>query len=330
MALPIAAALATVPHPPALHLVLPDAPTDAFTAAAPPSRAVALLADWAASLAPGTRRTYTYHARAFARWLGVPWPHLPTAYLAAGAGPATRLVLRYQASLRDRGLAPSTSNAALTALRSLAGFARLVGEVDWALGAIRPLRVVAYRDTRGPGVSGVRALLAAAQRQPDPRRARRDAAIVRLLFDLALRCQELTTLRWIQDVEGDATGRPVAIHVLAKGHGQRQRLALPPATAAALAAWLAVHDPAEPRVIGLSPRGVAKRIRRLGTAAGLPTSVCHPHALRHASVTAALGTWDLRTAQRHSRHQQISTLIVYDDQRRAGGAAVAATVAGLL
>lgn len=313
------------PHQPALHLVLPAAPGDA---PAPP--AAALLEDWAASLGPGTRRTYTHHARAFARWLGVPWAHLPTAYLAAGAGPATRLAVRYQASLRDRGLAPSTINAALTALRSLAAFARLVGEIDWALGPIRPLRVVPYRDTRGPGVDGVRALLAAAQGQPDPRRALRDTVIVRLLFDLALRCQELTTLRRGPDVERDASGRPVAIHVLAKGRHQRQRLALPPATAGALAAWLAVLGPAEPRVIGLSARGVAKRIRRLGADAGLPAHVCHPHALRHASVSAALLMWDARAAQRHSRHQKLETLLVYDDHRRDGAAAVADTVSGLL
>ncbi|MDE2293768.1 MAG: tyrosine-type recombinase/integrase, partial [Elusimicrobia bacterium] len=294
------------------------------------SSAAVLLADWAGSLGPGTRRTYTYHIRAFARWLGVPWAHLPAAYLAAGAGPATRLALRYQAALRDRGLAPSTINAALTALRSLAAFARLVGEIDWALGPVRALRVVPYRDTRGPGLEGVRALLAAAERQPDPRRALRDTLTVRLLFDLALRCQELTTVRRGPDVERDAAGHPVAIHVIAKGHHQRQRLALPPATAAALAAWLAVADPAEPRVIGLSTRGVAKRIRRLGTVAGLPAHVCHPHALRHASVSAALQTWDVRAAQRHSRHRQISTLIVYDDQRRQGGAAVADTVSRLL
>ena len=48
----------------------------------------------------------------------------------------------------------------------------------------RGLKVEAYRDTTGPGLTGTRAMLAKARTQI-PMKAARDAALVRLMFDLA-------------------------------------------------------------------------------------------------------------------------------------------------
>src|SRR5262249_49265582 len=53
--------------------------------------------------------------------------------LAAGPGPANELALRYQADLRQRGLAAATVNRRLAALRSLVKLARTLGLVGWSL-----------------------------------------------------------------------------------------------------------------------------------------------------------------------------------------------------
>jgi integrase/recombinase XerC len=64
--------------------------------------------------------------------------------------------------------------------------------VAWAI-EVSGEKLKRYRDTRGPGMDGVRRLLAALDRRRDPK-AVRDRAILRLLFDLVLRRDELVSL----------------------------------------------------------------------------------------------------------------------------------------
>ena len=54
-----------------------------------------------------------------------------------------------------------------------------------------------------------------------------------------------------------------------------------------------------------------------------------PHGLRHASITAALDITggDVRAVQRFSRHRNLTTLTVYDDNRLDLGGKVARLVA---
>jgi integrase/recombinase XerC len=63
----------------------------------------------------------------------------------------------------------------------------------------------------------------------------------------------------------------------------------------------------------------------LAVAAGIDSSlktlrerVFSPHKIRHSSITALLDMTDgdVRSAQAHSRHQNLSTLIRYDDGRQ--------------
>lgn len=64
----------------------------------------------------------------------------------------------------------------------------------------------------------------------------------------------------------------------------------------------------------------------LGRRAGLPD--VRPHGLRHAAITAALDSGhDIRTVARYSRHRNIQTLTIYDDNRQDLAGAVAAVVA---
>lgn len=311
--------------PPALALV----PGSGRPQGAPPRAPAPLLDIWLAGLAPRTRETYRRHAAAFARWLGVALPDLAATFLDHGPGPANSWAREYRGALVDRGLAPATTNAALTALASMVRVARTTGRITWALEVPR-LRVIPYRDTRGPGREAVRALLAAAAAHPNPRRAAQAVLVIRLLHDLALRCAEVAALE-LGDVELGAAGEPVALQVRGKGQGgARDRLALPTRTATALDAWLRVRGPREGSVVGLSRRGVAKLLERTSRRATLRRPVAC-HQLRRQAINEALEAgWDLLRVRAFTRHAHIETIMIYNDHRGRGAAEVAGTVADLV
>src|SRR5437899_7628891 len=72
----------------------------------------------------------------------------------------------------ERGLASLTVNRRLTALRSMIKLGRTLGLVPWTL-ECQGMKAESYRDTRGPGVNGFRAMLDApgpSQRRQRPPR----------------------------------------------------------------------------------------------------------------------------------------------------------------
>ena len=242
--------------------------------------------------------------------------------LGSGHGAANRLALAYRTHLVEKRLAPATVNRRLAALRSLVQLARTFGLVPWTL-AVQGLKVQNFRDTRGPGVGGVRALLEIAGQQRNQRKAIRDRLIVRLLFDLGLRASELTNL----DL-ADYQPQPGTLAVKGKGQLQKTILTLPEPTKAALQAWLAIRGEHPGPLVGSLDR-LAKglRLRRtslyrlihgLGLAAGLNTRA---HGIRHAAITAAceraqmqgVGLEQVLDFSRHSR-RSIAILMVYRDK----------------
>lgn len=294
-----------------------------------------LAAGFFARYAGTTLRTYRAKLRAFSRWLGVPIEALPTVLLQRGAAQVHVDLEQYRAHLRDeRGVSPATINGHLAAIRSVARFLRRAHLCAWTLD-VPSERGMAYRDTRGPGVAAVKAVLRVAACQGEPRKAARDVAVVRLLVDRALRRGELVALD-LAHVELDAGGTPAAVLVRGKGRVDRERHTLPPKTAAALRAWLDVRghapgalfvslDPGAGRAgRGGRPRGslerltgegVARMLASLATRAGVTGGV-RPHGLRHTAITAVLDAGaGLREAQRFSRHADPRTLMRYDDNR---------------
>ncbi len=322
----------SAPEPMLARSALPS-PTDPPTPIACAHGPTTLLSLWAAGLKPSTHRTYVGALTLFAAYLGVSFETLPDVLLTPQRAPAYAAVRRYRGHLLARGCAPSTVNVALAAIRSLVTVAREAELIAWTL-EVRSVRVVAYRDTRGPSAADVGALLRTAGALSNAGQALRAHLVVRLLFDLALRCGELTSLRWC-DVESD-DGGPAALWILGKGRGDRERLILPPSTRAALAAWrLGLQSAREPdatsdasaRVVGLSTRGVGKLLHRLGVAAGI--GHVRPHGIRHGSITCALEAGEsVRRVRAFSRHARLDTLLRYDDNRAHGADCVAAIVAG--
>ncbi len=249
--------------------------------------------------------------------------------LSRGLGEANALGLAYRTSLVERSLSPATVNRRLAALRSLVRLARTLGLVPWTL-EVGSVKSEAYRDTRGPGRTGFRRLLDELDERRDAK-GKRDRAVLRLLFDLALRRGEVVSLDF-EDVDLEAG----TLDVLGKGRTEKSRLTLPEPTKAALVSWLETRG-TEPGPLfvnfdhagkgrRLTGRSVCRLVRRLGEAAGLKV---RPHGLRHAAITEALDLTggDVRKVQRFSRHRDLRVLNRYDDNREDLAGEVARLVA---
>ncbi len=248
-------------------------------------------------------------------------------------GDANAVVLAYRSHLVERTLQPATINRRLAAIRSLVKLARTLGVVEWSLD-IEGVKSQAYRDTRGPGRDGVSKLMTMAAGRADAKGIR-DSAIIRLLFDLGLRRGEVISLN-VEHLDLKAG----TISVLGKARTAREFLTLPEPTLAALHRWLDVRA-GLPRAdqaalfinfdragkgTRLAGHSVARIVGALGEKVGMKV---HPHGLRHAAITEALDVThgDVRSVQRFSRHKDIRTLTVYDDNRRDMGGEIAKLVA---
>lgn len=296
-----------------------------------PAGELDLLAVWFAGKNPHTVAAYRADLEAFAAWAGAPTMAAAVeAFLTLPHGDANAAALRYRGAMTDR-LAPSTVNRRLSALRSVVQLARLVGRVAWTL-EVPNVEAAKYRDTRGPGVAGFRAMLAAVADGTDAK-SRRDCALLRVLFDMGLRREEAVSCDL---AHYDRTAGTLAI--MGKKRRERERLTVPGPTRAALEAWLVERgEEPGPLFVPLSRAGIGERltgrsVARIVADVAARAGVGHvrPHGLRHAAVTAALDAGvDLRKVQRFSRHRDLRTLVLYDDNRSDLAGDVAAVVAGL-
>jgi integrase/recombinase XerC len=145
-----------------------------------------LLAAFLSGRKGSTLRTYTQGLQDFAGFLGCGDAiGAVQKFLSSSSGNANALALSYRADMMNRGLSSATVNVRLAALRSAVKMARTLGMLTWTL-EVAGLRHEPYRDTRGTGRDGYRALLAQAEAQR-PGKQERDSAILHLLHDLALR-----------------------------------------------------------------------------------------------------------------------------------------------
>src|SRR5262245_17681717 len=265
-----------------------------------------LIERWKEGRSPHTVAAYGRDLAHFARWSEAATPgEAITRLLTGSMGEANERLHAYRGAMLDAGLAPATVNRRLSALRSIVQLGRTFGMVAWTL-EVDGVKVSAYRDTKGPGLEGVTAVKRQAARHKSPAKAARDVAIVRVLFDLALRRSEVAALD-LQHLDVRAS------RLLIKGKGRREReaITLPPRTVAALKAWLR-HRGREPgplfinfhhanKDLGrLEPNGIYWVVRSLGAQVEV---TARPHGFRHSSITTGLDrVKDPRKVQKHGRH----------------------------
>ncbi len=293
-----------------------------------------LLESFLEGRSPRTIRAYSQDLVDFQSFVGASTTQaMAETLLNHGHGQANALALRYRSHLVQRGLQSATINRRLAALRSLVRLARTFGLVAWSL-EIQNLRASAYRDARGPGLAGFRRMV----RQLDDRqtpKAIRDRLLLRLLYDLALRCSEVTNLD-LCDVELGAG----TLAVQGKGRTDKQLLTVPQQTKLALEAWLQVRG-SEPGPLftnfdrankgcRLTSTSLYRIVRDLGRRIGIKV---RPHGLRHTAITEAcklaqaneIGLEEVLDYSRHSR-KSLSILMLYRDRERD----VQGTLAGLV
>lgn len=301
--------------------------THTATVAVPLPSAGDLFEEWLAGRKATTVRAYASDVAAFARWAQASGPaEAVEVLLAAGPAGANRVVHAWRASMVDEALAPATINRRLSALRSLVELAGRLGLVVWSL-KVEGVKSKAYRDTSGPGVPAIRAMVEHLDRTGTVK-AVRDRALVRLMFDRGLRRGEVVAL----DLDDVDLARH-AVRVIGKGRTEGEWLTIGHKASEALAAYIEVRgDEAGPLFRNLdrsgpggrlTGRSVARIIAELGQEAGVGT--VRPHGLRHSAITHVLDmtNGNVRQAREFSRHADVATLVRYDDNRADVGGELA-------
>lgn len=272
-----------------------------------------LVAEFIAGRKKTTSDAYSRDLKRFAQYLGVDTVEAAAKYLfGADQGTANRVGAAYKAHLLDLGLSSATINRYLAAVKSFSKFANFTGIVPWEI-KIMPVKSEPRRIARGPDKEGFERLLAHASQQTNAFKMKRDRAMLWLFFGLALRENEVVSLD-MKDIELEE----MKIKIRGKGFREQKYRTLSAEVRDAIKAWIEVRGKVPGALFTgrgangapLHNKSVYNIVRRLGRACGIKV---WPHALRHCGVTVALKKYPLRDVQRFSRHADMKTLMLYDD-----------------
>jgi integrase/recombinase XerC len=232
------------------------------------------------------------------------------------------VVLRYKALLFEQGLKEATVNRRLASIRALVAMGRKLGVCDYTLEDVKSETVRKYRDTTGiPPMDYIKVLALCDRTTLE---GKRDYALLKLLWDNALRRNEVSLLNM-----GDFEVNRRQLRILGKGKGtQAEIIGLSQGTTRALVEWLKEREgitESDPLFIALDFKykgrrlggdGIYKLVRRYCEKAGISKRMS-PHRVRHSAITAALDATEgnVRKVQKLSRHKQLDTLMIYDDNR---------------
>ena len=293
---------------------------------APDSGYDSLLSDWLArSRSPHTKRMYQGNVTQFFQSLGVePIPEHLASFLLLDSHQAHELVSQYHGLLLRESLAPATINQKLAAIKSLVTYANQIGKCHYTLSNIKSEKLTTYRDTKGIPAEQFKLMLDAVEKETI--KGKRDRAILLLLWGNALRRSELINCDF-----SDYSSSLGELTIIGKGKiGQPQTISLGQTTIAAIDEWLIARGEilAEDAPLfcavhkgywgnRLHPHSVYKLVQKYALAAGIE-KVMSPHRIRHSSITEALNltNGDVRKVQKLSRHSNLNTLMIYDDNRQ--------------
>lgn len=246
------------------------------------------------------------------------------------------IVNQYHKKLVSRNLSPATINRRLAALASLVKYGNDIGKCSFDLSKIDREKVETYRDTTGINKESFKKILATCDL--DTIGGVRDYAILMLLWGNALRRSELAQTN-VEDF--DPSNK--TLRIVGKGRsGQYQTITLGKLTVEAISNWLKVRgeieltDPLFSNVhrgyggSRLTVNYIYKMVRKRSKSAAV--KVISPHKIRHSSITAALDATDgdVRKVQKLSRHKNINTLLIYDDNRKNLQGEITGLLEGLL
>lgn len=284
-----------------------------------------LLDDWLArSRSAHTKRMYRSNINQFFESLGYqPTPDILAQFLLLDSHQAFELVSQYHGSLVERSLSPATINQKLAAIKSLVNYASQAGKCHYTLVNIKAEKLTQYRDTKGIPKNQFKLMLEAVD--TDTIKGIRDRAILLLLWGNALRRSEVANC----DVS-DYSPSLGELIITGKGKiGQPEVISLGKGAIWAIDNWLAKrgnYTPTDPLFCAvhkgywgnrLHTHSIYKLVQKYAISAGID-KVMSPHRIRHSSITEALNltNGDVRKVQKLSRHSNLNTLMIYDDNRQ--------------
>lgn len=252
--------------------------------------------------------------------------------ISMGHGSANLRAMQYRNWMVDSGRAAATINRRLSALRSICDLANRIGFISWALN-VDGVKNESARDMSGPSDEDTLKLFAYAEAEAKKSgKGARDYAIVRLLYDIALRRAEVRTLD-LAHFDG------ARVSIKGKGKRHRQWVTLPTPAREAVSRWVEIRgDKPGPLFPSykwsgeltdnqMSGRDIWHLVKKqIGEKAGVKV---RPHGLRHSAITKVLdmNNGDPRIAQKFSRHADVNVLMRYDNKRRNTGAEIAERLA---
>lgn len=276
------------------------------------------------SLREKTKEAYKNDLKSFSQFVGKEsLEQVAQYFISLSHGEANLLSIEWRTNLLESGLAASSINRRLAALRSLVSFARMLGLISWKL-EVKNLKTKSYKNVRGPGQSAYERMLSWLDSQ-STRHAKRDKAILVMFHDLGLRRAELSNIN-LEDLTLEESSY---VAVSGKGRDEKELLSIPHKTFNVLNEWIRIRgsqpgplftsfDRAKKGSGRLSPNAIYERIKAIGKAVGVKT---HPHAIRHLAITEACklaqaNGFGLEELLDFSRHSNVSTLMIYRDKER--------------
>jgi integrase/recombinase XerC len=284
-------------------------------------------------ISPATRKSYAaslkdFFRRRFDRSVS---PEAIEQFLSCSEHDGISHALAYRGQLLEAGLSAATVNARLAGLKSFVTHAAKRKLCTFRLDDIKSVKAQSYKDTRGISIELFQQLIDGIDRSTSI--GKRDYAMLRLLWDNALRRAEICGLDRVDFDAGEAR-----IYLKGKGRIDKEPIDLAPETVDAISDWLSSTGESRSSALFVSSRDTRISADRLyeivvglGAAAGIDR-VVSPHKIRHSSITALLDLngGDVRSAQAHSRHKNLATLILYDDGRQQLQGKAAKTLAGAI
>jgi integrase/recombinase XerC len=185
-------------------------------------------------------------------------------------------------------------------------------------------KVKPYRDTSGISLLEFKKVLSLCRISSI--KGKRDFALLLLLWTNALRRNEISLLNI-----GDFKQSSNKLWVTGKGYNEKQMINLSLKTTESIIDWLEIYKNQKinynsPLFIALDKKSYGKRLTGSGIykivhfyckKAGIIKQMS-PNRIRHSSITVALdkSQGNIRKVQKLSRHKNLNTLIVYDDNRK--------------
>jgi len=284
-----------------------------------------ILDDWLArSRSLHTKRMYKSNVTGFFQAIGYQiTPNILAQFLLLDSHQAFELVSQYHSSLVAKNLAPATINQKLAAIKSLVNYASQAGKCHYTLVNIKAEKLTQYRDTKGIPKSQFKLMMDAVD--TNTIKGLRDRAILLLLWGNALRRSEIANC----DVK-DFSPKVGELIITGKGKiGEPETISLGKSAIAAIDKWLVTrkdYTTTDPLFCAthkgywgnrLHTHSIYKLVQKYAQAAGID-KVMSPHKIRHSSITEALNltNGNVRKVQKLSRHSNLNTLMIYDDNRQ--------------